>query len=108
MILSHPAYPKKKILRRSSYLLIQSLQSEGWTDVTPERTFKQKEVTARWKVHGHLARTLANLRAAFRANKMQLSKEQMRILNNAEVVIQQLIKKTDSSQRVEKIPLDSP
>ncbi len=98
MILTHPDHKKSKRVSRSDHLTIIHLKSQGWKEKPiPERTPKQKAATERWRTSGQLARTLWNLRDVIRRERNSLNSEQHKILNRAEIVLQQLSKKYQST-----------
>jgi hypothetical protein len=94
MIFTHPDHRKCKRVASWKQLEIIQLKAAGWIEQPyVERTPKQKAATERWMNSGQLARTKVNLQDCIRRERNNLSKEQMRILNNAEIVLQQLSKK---------------
>ncbi len=94
MILTHPNHSKSKRIACWKYLEILQLKQEGWIEQPyKERTPKQIAATERWMNHGQLARTQANLKDVIRRECKNMTMDQMRALNKAEIILQQLSKK---------------
>lgn len=100
MIFQHPdriKHPNKKVISRRHHLTIHQLIRDGWVDITPPRSPKQIEGVKLWRSLGDLTRTRANLRQIFSNERGTLRPEQIKALNQAEIVLQQLIKKHNDS-----------
>lgn len=98
MILKHPEHTKCKRISRWKYIEILQLKQEGWIEQPyKERTPAQLKATERWMNSGQLARTKANLQDCIRRERNSLNSEQLKILNRAEIVLQQLAKKYRST-----------
>jgi hypothetical protein len=94
MYFTHPEHRNKIRISRYESGAIRTLKSLGWIEQPlPEQTPKQIAATKKWKAAGNLRRLQMNMQSAIREEWHNLTQEQIKVLNRAEVIIQQLAKK---------------
>lgn len=96
MIFQHPdriKHPNKMVISRRHHLTIHQLIRDGWVDITPPRSPKQIEHSKRFLSYGTLQRTRGCISQVFHYESFNMTEEQRKALNKAEIVLQQLSKK---------------
>jgi hypothetical protein len=94
MYLTHPDHPKKIRISRYEIGAIRTLKLEGWIEQPyKEQTPKQVAATKKWRAAGNLRRLQMNMQSAIREEWHNLTQDQIKVLNRAEIIIQQLAKK---------------